>query len=82
MTAYEGLSKEDKKLIDSAVEKLTVEMLEELTYGEEVELVEGVALSHYCEDDVIVINLVKEWDEILQVQWDIAGRKDIVFEQL
>jgi hypothetical protein len=65
--------------LNEALEKITVDMLNNLEYGEEIELNENYTLYHYCEDDIVVVNETENWDEIFQVLWN---DKDITFEKL
>jgi len=81
MTVLETLTKEQDKQITDAVDKITLEMLDKLDYGEEIELTEKVTLSHYCEDDIVVVNLIEDWTEVLQVLWN-TEKDEIVFEAL
>ena len=68
-----------KKEIQEAIDSVTIEMINDLDYGEEVELTKGFCLSHYCEEDVIVLNDSEEWEELLQIMTD---GKEITFEIL
>jgi len=65
--------------LNQALESITVDMLNNLEYGEEIELNENYTLYHYCEEDIVVVNETKNWDEIFQVLWN---DKDITFEKL
>jgi len=65
--------------LNQALESITVDMLNNLEYGEEIELNENYTLYHYCEDDIVVVNETENWDEIFQVLWN---DKDITFEKL
>lgn len=68
-----------KSLLDQALESITVKMLNKLEYGEELELNESYTLYHYCEEDIVVVNELPNWDEIFQVLWN---DKDITFEKI
>lgn len=68
-----------KKEIQEAIDSVTIEMINDLDYGEEVELTKGFCLSHYCEEDVIVLNDSEEWDELLQI---LIDEDEITFEVL
>ena len=81
MTVLETLSEEQKALIDEATDKITLEILESLDYGDEINLTDDVVLYHYCEDEIVVVNLKDEWEEVLQVQWNVEA-DEIVFEAL
>ena len=65
--------------LNEALEKITVDMLNKLEYGDEIELNESYTLYHYCEEDIVVVNELPNWDEIFQVLWN---DKDITFEKL
>ena len=56
-------------------------MLDNLDYSEELELNENYTLYHYCEDDIVVVNELPNWDEIFQVLWD-SSTKEITFEKV
>jgi hypothetical protein len=70
--------------LQDAIEKVTPDF-NGITHGEEIELNDTYTLYHYTEDDVVVINRVKDdegnddWTEVLQVMSD--GEK-LTFEQL
>lgn len=81
MTAFEKLTKNQRKDIEKGVDLVTIEKLKSLDYGEDIELTEEVTLSHYCEDDVIVLNLTKEWEEVFQVLYN-EDSNEIIFEDL
>lgn len=81
MTTYERLSEEQIVELDKAVGKVTIELLESLKPGDEIELIKGFCLYHYTEEDVVVLNSVEEWDELFQVMWD-NSTKQITFEEL
>ncbi len=70
-----------KSLLDQALESITVEMLDNLDHSEELELNEKYTLYHYCEDDIVVVNELPNWDEVFQVLWD-SSTKEIIFESL
>ena len=80
MSTYENLSNEQRNEIDKAVKLVTIKDIRELNFGEDLELTKEVCLSHYCEDEVIVLNLTNEWLEVFQIQ----NYKDeqIIFEAL
>ena len=61
--------KEPKKLIE-AIDSLTIELINNLEHGEEVQLNDEYTLYHYCEDDIIVINETEQWEEIFQILLD------------
>ena len=81
MTRYEQLTEEQKKCIDSAVKNLDIDIIEFLDYGEEIKLNDKVTLSHYFEDDVIVMRLTKEWIEVFKVLYNNEEDK-IIYESL
>ncbi len=61
--------------LQDAIDKVTPDF-NGITYGEEIELNDEYHLYHYSEDDVVVINRVKDedgdedWTEVLQVMSD------------
>lgn len=65
--------------ITEAMGLVTIEMLENLTYGEEIQLTEKYCLYHYSEDDLIVLNDSVEWEELYTVLYD-SKTKEIIFE--
>jgi hypothetical protein len=73
----------EDKLLD-AMDKVTIDF-NGLTYGEEVELNDEYHLYHYTEDDIVVINRIKDaegnedWTEVLQVMSD---GENLTFEAL
>ena len=69
----------EAKKLNEALEKINIEMLNNLEYGDEIELNQNYTLYHYCEDDIVVVNETKNWNEIYQVLWN---DKDITFEKL
>ena len=69
-TAYGHLSDLHQSQIDEAVKKVTLKELNSLDYGEDIEISENVVLSHYCEDEVVVLNIEDEWIEVYQFLWD------------
>jgi len=73
-----------KKIMEAklkeAMKIVTIEMLNGLTYGEEIELNNKYCLYHYCEDDFIVLNDSEEWEELFVLQWD-NETKEIIFEK-
>lgn len=81
MNATDNLTPEQLLSLQDAQDKLTIEMLNGLGYGEEQDLNELFCVYHYNEEDCVVLNLKEEWDEILQVLWD-NETKQIFFESL
>lgn len=57
-------------MLDKAMEKITVEMVKNMDYGEEIELNEEYTLYHYMEDDLVVLNETEEWEEKYTVLYD------------
>ena len=76
---YENLSEVQKKQINEALKKVTIEDLNSLDYGDEILISKNVVLYHYCEDDVVVLNIQDEWIEVFQYLWD---EKSIVIESI
>jgi len=68
-------------LLENALDQVTIEMLESLEYGEEIELNEEYTLYHYIEDDLISVFRTEDWEELFAVMYD-KKTKEIVFEQL
>lgn len=66
-------------LKDDAVNKITIDMVKGLQYGEELELNAEYTLYHYTEDDVIVLNRTEEWEELYQILFE---DDKIIFEEL
>tara|TARA_R110000737_G_scaffold343613_2_gene369792 strand:+ start:263 stop:508 length:246 start_codon:yes stop_codon:yes gene_type:complete len=81
MTIFETLKQDQQNAILEAVDLVTIEKLNSLGYGEDIELTGKVCLSHYCEDDVIVLNLTEEWVEVFQILFD-TETKEIIFESI
>lgn len=79
MTILETLTEEQRIALEDAQEKVTINVLDDLNQGEEVELNDLYTLYSYIEDDCIVIVLTEEWVEVLQVLYDV---ENIVFEAL
>lgn len=71
--------------LQDAIDKLTIEIFNDLGYGDEVELNDEYHVYHYSEDDIIVINRVKDengqddWTEVLQV---MSNGLNLTFEEL
>jgi translation elongation factor P/translation initiation factor 5A len=63
-----------------AIDMVTIEMLNDLTHGEEIQLNDKFCLYHYTEDDLIVFNDSEEWEELYVVQWD-NETNEITFEK-
>ena len=69
MTIIETLTEDQQEDVFNAADLVTIDLLESLDYGEEIELTDKMTLSHYCEDDIIVLNLTEKWEEVFQVQY-------------
>ncbi len=68
--------------LQKAMDKITIDMLEDLTYGDSIELNSKFELYHYCENEIIVLNSNDHEDEeVLQIQYNREA-DDIVFEIL
>ena len=67
MTVLETLTEEQRISLEDVQDKVTVEMLNSLENGEEIELNDYFTLYSYTEDDCIVIVLTEEWIDVLQV---------------
>lgn len=68
-------------LLEDAISKITVPLLQLLEYGEEIELNAEYTLYHYTEDDVIVLNRTEDWEEIFQILYN-DQEEEIIFEKL
>ena len=64
-----------KSQIDEAIKKVTLKELNLLSYGEDIEISENVVLSHYCEDEIVVLNILDKWIEVYQYLWDNDTKK-------
>ena len=69
MAIIETLTEDQQEDVFNAADLITIDLLESLDYGEEIKLTDKMTLSHYCEDDIIVLNLTEEWEEVFQVQY-------------
>ena len=68
--------------LEKALDKITIDMLEDLTYGDSFQLNSNFELYHYFEDEIIVLNSNDhDNEEILQIQYNREA-DDIVFEIL
>lgn len=56
--------------LNNALEKLTIELLKSLDYGQEVELNDEYTLYHYIDDDFISIVRTEDWVELYAVQYN------------
>jgi hypothetical protein len=72
-----GIEQIDLK--DDAVNKITMDMVKGLQYGEELELNAEYTLYHYTEDDIIVLNRTEDWEELYQILFE---DDKIIFEVL
>lgn len=68
-------------LLEDAISQITVTLLKNLEYGEEIELNAEYTLYHYTEDDVIVLNRTEDWEEIFQILYN-DHEEEIIFEKL
>ena len=75
----EELPKVAKNLLDDAVDKITMDMVKGLQYGEELELNSEYTLYHYTEDYIIVLNRTEDWEELYQI---LIEDDKIIFEVL
>jgi flagellin-specific chaperone FliS len=69
----------NKILLNEAMNKITIELINSLDYGEEIKLNKKYTLYHYCEDDIIVLNETKNWEEVFQI---MTKDEEIIFEKL
>lgn len=79
MEAVHTLTQEQCTKLEDAQDKITIQMMDSLEHGEELELNETFTLYHYTEDDVFVVVKAEDWQEILQVMTD---GEEISFETL
>ncbi|MBC7845533.1 MAG: hypothetical protein H7Y10_03475 [Flavobacterium sp.] len=70
---------EDDTLLMEAMDKVTIEMMDNLDHGDEIELNEKYTLYHHTEEDIFVINEISEWEEVLQV---MTNGEELIFEKL
>jgi flagellin-specific chaperone FliS len=70
MITIETFTEEQNKQLNEAINKVTIELLKSLTYGQEIEITKHYTLYHYIEEDIIVLNLTEEWDEVMAVLFD------------
>jgi hypothetical protein len=56
-----------KNIMEKAISLITNEMLDSITYGEEIELNDEYTLYHYTEDDIVVLVLTDEWQEVATI---------------
>lgn len=68
-------------LLDKALEKITIDLLKSLDYGDEIELNEEYTLYHYIEDDFISVVRTEDWEELFAVSYN-KKTKEIFFEEL
>mgnify|MGYP003633421906 FL=1 len=81
MTVFETLTKSQQAEILKAKKLVTIKDIDALSYGEDIELTNQVCMSHYCEDDVIVLNLTEEWIEVFQILFNVE-EEEIIFESI
>tara|TARA_R100000353_G_scaffold173497_1_gene139891 strand:- start:434 stop:697 length:264 start_codon:yes stop_codon:yes gene_type:complete len=77
-SAYKHLTNKQQQQIDVATEKINVAMLKSLDYGEEILVSENVVLYHYCEDEIITLNIENEWIEVFQIMYDTDTNKIVI----
>ena len=80
-TTFQRLTEDQQNAILEAKNLVTIENLMSLDYGEDLEITDKVTLSHYCEDDIIVLNLTEEWEEVFQILYS-TETEEIIFETL
>jgi hypothetical protein len=69
----------NKILLNEAMNKITIELINSLDYGEEIKLNKKYTIYHYCEDDIIVLNETKNWEEVFQI---MTKDEEIIFEKI
>lgn len=70
-----------KDKLDDAINQVTIEMLKNLTHGEELELNSEYTLYHYVEDDIIVLVKSEDWEEVYQFLYNEEA-DEIIIEEL
>lgn len=68
-------------LLDNAFDKITIELLKSLDFGDEIELNEEYTLYHYIEDDFISLVRTEDWTELFAIMYDDESG-EIIFEEL
>ena len=68
--------------LEDAINKITVDVVKSLSYGEEVELNEEYTLYHYTEEDIIVLNKTEEWEEVYQIMFEDDKENSLILEKL
>lgn len=53
--------------MEAIIKLITPEILDSMTYGDEVEINEQYSLNHHSEEDVITLVLTEEWEDIATV---------------
>lgn len=81
-TVLSTLSESTLRKLEDAQDKIKLDMLDNLEYGEEVRLNDLFILYKYSSEDIVVLNISTEdeWEEVLQLQWDDEG--NIEYEAL
>lgn len=79
MEAVHTLTSEQLAKLEEAKDKITLQMMESLEHGEEIELNDTFTLYHYTEEDVFVLVTSEEWQEVFQV---MTEEEKIIFESL
>ena len=70
-----------EKSLQEACDLITVDMLNNIQSGEEIQLNDNFTLYYYIEDEVLVLNHTETWTEILAVMYG-AENKTVEFEEL
>ena len=68
--------------LEDAINKITIDVVKSLSYGEEVELNEEYTLYHYTEEDIIVLNKTEEWEEVYQIMFEDDKENSLILEKL
>lgn len=53
--------------MNEIIKLITPELLDSMTYGDEVEINEQYSLNHYIAEDIITLVLTEEWEEVATV---------------
>jgi len=80
-TQYDSLNSLQQSQVDKAVKKITIDILNSLTYGDEIKISDNVVIYHYTEEEIVVLNIYDEWIEVYQYLWDNES-KEIITETL
>lgn len=66
-------------VLQDALDRVTVEMVKGLNYGEDIELNEKYSIYHYSEREAVSIVETEEWEEVFAVQ---IGENQVIFTEI